>query len=753
MSDVACLEPDVSLRRREPIHQPSPESIEASQLTAFMRYCSFATGRRLGDPHAFHAFSVERFREFWSLFARWSGLIWEGSRERVCVGDACERATFFPDARLSYVENLLRLDGELDPARPALTSRDENGRPTRLNRGELAARVARIAGSLSTLGVKEKQRIVCIVNNDAEAVVASLAALALGASISTASPDVGAYSIVNRFSQLEPDVLFCHLRSRQPEAGADHLGKIREVVRSLPTLRTAVALDEGVLPRDLSPSWVRLRDLERGPALSGWPRFEFNHPLFILFSSGTTGRPKAIVHGAGGTLLEHLKEHRLHCDLRPRDKLFFQTSCAWMMWNWQLSALAAGAEIVLNPDPVRGADSLWRLVSDEQVTVFGTSPAYLRMCEDAGYSPRRQLPLERLRAILSTGSILPDRQYDWVRANVGELPLQSISGGTDIIGCFVLGNPNLPVYRGECQSRSLAMDVQAQGAREGGPAAGELVCRNPFPSRPLGFVGDTSGERFHQAYFNRNGGVWSHGDLIEFTREGSARLHGRMDGVLNINGVRIGPAEIGDILKGVAELKETMAVEQTLPGDARSRLVLLVLLADGVSLDDALKRRIRRELAVRGSAAHVPEIIVAVAEFPHTHSGKRSDNAVREALAGKSISNAMALRNPDSISRIVSAVEAEDERKHAPLAPAASGALESLLVSIWERVLDTRPISRDESFFDLGGTSLRVLEMLDALRDETGLDVPASLLIEAPTIAQLAMLLEERAPAFSPSSS
>ncbi|SAK51521.1 acetoacetyl-CoA synthetase [Caballeronia fortuita] len=750
-------EPPNEAKSRLPIFDPPTDRTASSHMAAFTEALRKQTGQPFTRYSELHDFSIRDYRTFWKSFMQWTpGLEWSGEAEPVCVGDICEHARFFPDVRLNYAGNLLGFS--IAPAdAPALTARHADGRRVRLTRGELRARVARLADALTQLGLREGDRVAGVMRNDADAIVTALAVTAVGATLSTAAPEMGIETLLDRFTQLEPRFLFAHTAPQCFDTGTPLAHKIARLADALPSLAGIVCLDGDPSALHAAPPVNSLDALLAAgdPQRVEWKHFDFNHPLFVMFSSGTTGKPKCIVHGTGGSLIEHLKEHRLHSDLRPGDRLYFHTSCAWMMWNWQLSALASGVEIVTYDGPIASVDTLWRIVAEERVSVFGTSPAYLKMCEDAGLVPSREFDLGALRAMMSTGAILFDAQFEWVRDNVKPLQLQSISGGTDILGCFVLGNPDLPVYAGEAQCKSLGFDVQAwrDGARSQG--VGDLVCVNPFPSRPLGFLNDPDGERFHKAYFSANEGVWTHGDQIEFAPEGTARLHGRSDGVLVVRGINVGPDEIYRVLNDIPEIRDGIVVQQRMraadtaadaPGNAiGERLVLLVTLKAGARLTGTLIARIRRDLVRRTSAAHVPDVIAAVDDLPVTHSGKLTEAAVRNAVNGLDVTNAAALRNPASLDAIRHHPALQPRPDDVPQSYATRDELERLLQTKWEQLFAFAPIGRGDNFFELGGHSLLAARLLAELQPVIGRPIPLATMLRAPTIAKLADVIDNGA--------
>ena len=640
-------------------------------MAAFFRTIAGEKGapRANSSYEEWRTWSVERPERFWPAVWRFCGVIADERAgrepwESVLVGGETmvpprngPGPQWFTGARLNFAENLLRRRDDS----VAIIARDESGGRHELTFHELASEVRRAAGALRALGVNPGDRVAGFLPNIAETVIAALAAASVGAVWSSCSPDFGARGVLDRFGQIAPRVLIVADGYRYAGKRIDCLARTREIVESLPGLECVVVVpfldktpDISTVP--LAEHWSEF--LASGDdAPEQFDRLPFDHPLYIMYSSGTTGLPKCMVHGAGGTLLQHLKEHRLHCDLRAGERLFYFTTCGWMMWNWLVSALASEATIVLYdgaPMPESAPDTLWTIAEDERVAVFGTSAKFLALSQKAGHEPAQTKHLGALKSILSTGSPLAEHSYDYVDRRVKPgVHLASISGGTDIISCFALGNPMLPVWRGELQCRGLGMAVEIWN-EDGMPVrgeAGELVCTTVFPSMPVAFWDDPDGAKYRAAYFDHFSGVWRHGDWAELTEHDGIIIHGRSDATLNPGGVRIGTAEIYRQVEQLPEVVESVVVGQEVGtgADQDVRIVLFVRLQPGITLDDPLRDRIRRTIRAETSPHHVPKVIEAVTDIPRTISGKISEIAVRHLIHGRPVKNTEALANPESL--------------------------------------------------------------------------------------------------------
>ena len=626
----------------KPIWTPSPERAAQTNLARFM-----ARAGRTGSYETLHRWSVEYSEDFWNLL--WDFCAVRGTKGGRTLVDATRMpgAKWFTDGRINFAENLLRDRGAAD----AIVFWGEDKVKRRLSRSELHDLVSRLQQALAAAGVGKGDRVAGYLPNLPEAIAAMLATCSLGAIWSSCSPDFGVQGVLDRFGQIEPKVLFCADGYLYGGKNFDAQEKTRDILARLPSVRQCVVvpyigtgLRVGVSLDDFLKPYEAKKPI--------FEQVEFNHPLYILYSSGTTGVPKCIVHGAGGTLLQHLKEHALHSDVKPGDRVFYFTTLGWMMWNWLASGLASDATLLLydgSPFVQRGR-VLFDFAEAEGMTHFGTSAKFIDALAKTGLKPKDTHRLDKLRAVLSTGSPLVPEGFDYVYANIkSDVCLSSISGGTDIVSCFVLGNPMGPVWRGEIQAKGLGMAIEVFD-ENGLPlekSKGELVCTRPFPSMPLGFWNDPGDARYRAAYFEKFPNVWRHGDWCEVTAHGGIIIYGRSDAVLNPGGVRIGTAEIYRQVEQLDEVVESLVIGQDWEGDVR--VVLFLKLTEGISLDEKLISRVKQKIRDNTTSRHVPDKVVQVADIPRTKSGKIVELAVRDVVHGRQVKNLEALANPEAL--------------------------------------------------------------------------------------------------------
>ena len=640
-----------------PLWQPSKSAIVQSQMAQFAEQAGVVAAAADVAYQQLWQWSVDNRQQFWKEIWQQFEIIGEMG-DVVLAHDEMPGAQWFPKAKLNFAENLLRRRDHAD----AIVFVAEDGSRRAITFAQLAEQVRCLRTSLMHAGVGEGDRVAAYLPNVPEAIIAMLATSSLGAVWSSCSPDFGVAGVIDRFGQIEPKVLLGCVAYTYKSKVIDVSDKLREIVGGLPSVEQVVVVPyadaiaaANYVEDDLATPHALFDDFIMA-GMSGALEFvalDFNHPLYIMFSSGTTGRPKCIVHGQGGTLLQHRKEHSLHCDLRPDEKIFYFTTTGWMMWNWLSSALAVGATVVLydgNPF-YPDASKMFNLIDSEQINVFGTSAKFIDACKKAQVNPRGDNDLSSLRCILSTGSPLIAESFDWVYENIkSDLMLASITGGTDLLSCFALGSPISPVWRGEIQQRGLGMDVAVYDSEQTKliGESGELVCLQSFPSMPIGFWQDDNDARYLAAYFEFFPGVWRHGDWVEMTEHGGLVMYGRSDATLNPGGVRIGTAEIYRQVESFSEILEAVVVGKN-TSDGDQEVMLFVVMSGDTPLSQELQQQIAQRIRENTTSRHVPAQISAVNDIPRTRSGKISEMAVRDVLHGRDVANSEALANPDSL--------------------------------------------------------------------------------------------------------
>lgn len=640
-----------------PLWQPSKSAIAQSQMAQFAEQAGVVAAAADVEYQQLWQWSVDNRQQFWKEIWQQFEIIGEMG-DVVLAHDEMPGAQWFPKAKLNFAENLLRRRDHAD----AIVFVAEDGSRRAITFAQLAEQVRCLRTSLMHAGVGEGDRVAAYLPNVPEAIIAMLATSSLGAVWSSCSPDFGVAGVIDRFGQIEPKVLLGCVAYTYKSKVIDVSDKLREIVGGLPSVEQVVVVPyadttaaANYVAEDLATPHALFDDFTMA-GMSGELNFaalDFNHPLYIMFSSGTTGKPKCIVHGQGGTLLQHRKEHSLHCDLRPDEKIFYFTTTGWMMWNWLSSALAVGATVVLydgNPF-YPDASTMFNLIDSEQINVFGTSAKFIDACKKAQVDPHRDNDLSSLRCILSTGSPLIAESFDWVYGNIkSDLMLASITGGTDLLSCFALGSPVSPVWRGEIQQRGLGMDVAVYDSEQTKliGESGELVCLQSFPSMPIGFWQDDNDARYSAAYFEFFPGIWRHGDWVEITEHGGLIMYGRSDATLNPGGVRIGTAEIYRQVESFSEILEAVVVGKN-TSDGDQEVMLFVVMSGDTPLSQELQQQIAQRIRENTTSRHVPAQISAVNDIPRTRSGKISEIAVRDVLHGRDVANSEALANPDSL--------------------------------------------------------------------------------------------------------